>query len=455
MENLWQWQEAEIEHALDPARALFWDCRTGKTRAIIGQIEKLIEHGVKRFLIIAPKLVCSEVWWNEFWELTKLHVMDLSQGSLQSRLIQLHSLEQIQHPMIVLINWDVIAKKEILNELLKWGPEVVVADELHYAMSAGSARSRALHRLGGRARFRRGLTGTPTPKNYIDAYSQYKFLDSSIFGTNKARFLERYVDLDFWGRPKNYLHLTELRQKMFSIGSRVDRHMVWKDRAPLEITRKAPLPEKARKLYDKIVKECLAEYDGVTIDATHKLVQITKLQQLTAGFVHEGETVKWVHTTKVDTVLTEIKDLLASDEKVVIFYHFTPEGEKYLEEIRKQFGPVAGLINGKTPMNMRKTLSEQFAKPDSDMRIMIMQDSLGIGISLKSASYVIRTSYPLDYAAFTQSNDRIYEPGKPLTYIYIDSPRTVDQFARSIVVNKHSASQRLLNVGFESALKGY
>lgn len=456
--NLWPWQVNEAEHALDPARAFYWDPRTGKTREARVHIERLHdEKNVSKFLIIAPKQVLMEVWEDE---LADLRPFNLYEGKVVDRVGIIQDLmtkyeNKGRPPMfILLVNWDVLAKKPLLEALMKWGPQVVIADELHYAMTAGSARSRALHRLGRLAKYRRGLTGTPTPKNYIDAYSQYKFLDPTIFGTSKEKFIDRYVELDYWGRPKRYRHLPELRQKMFSIASRVDRKSVWGDRPPLEVVRKLILPPTARNLYDRLVTEAVGDFEGVEIDATHKLAQITKLQQLTAGFVTDGQETLWVHDTKIEAGLSEIKDLLASDQKVVLFFHFTPEGKRYDEAIRKEFGAVVGLISGQTPMSYRKTLQTAFAKEDSDLRVMLMQDSLGIGISLKAASYVIRSSYPLDYAAFVQSNDRVYEPGKPLTYIYLDASKTVDQFARSVVLTKQQASHRLLDVGFEKALRG-
>ena len=458
--SLWRWQETEYEHRLDEARAFHWDPRTGKTYEAVLHIESLVrERGIRRILIVAPKMVCSEVWLPELErvQIPSVHVHLLSSGTLAFRaniIEEIRKASAAHQTRILIINWDVIAKKGVLDALLKWRPELVIADELHYAKSAGAARSRALQRLGRVARYRRGLTGTPTPKNYIDAYAQYKFLDPTIFGTSQAKFIEKYVELDYWGRPKRYRKLTELRQKMFSIASRVDRRAVWHDKPPQEIFRGVILPDKARKLYDRLAEESIAEFQGIEIDATHKLTQIVRLQQLTAGFVQDGDEVKWVHTEKIDTCIEELRDLLASGQKVVVFFHFTPEGIAYEAAIRKEFGAVVGRIDGSTPDRLRKQLAKSFDTPESDVRVLLMQDSLGIGISLKAASYCIRTSYPLDYAAFVQSNDRIYEPHKALTYIYLDAPRTVDKFGRDVVLRKQTASRRLLDVGFASAVRG-
>lgn len=452
--NLWDWQQEELCHALDPSRAFFWDPRTGKTREAVLHIYRLAaERSVRKVLVVAPQLVCQEVWEDELDALGFDH-FNLYSGRLEDRRDLLKLLKDYSRTAVVLVNWDTLYL--LVEDLIKWGPELVVADELHYAMSAGSKRSRALQRLGKLAKYRRGLTGTPTPKHYIDLYSQYKFLDPSIFGTSKAKFLDRYVDLDFWGRPARYKNLPELRSKMFSIASRVDRGKVWGDRPPQEITRRIELPAVARRLYDNLVTELVGKYGGLEIDATHKLTQLIRCQQLSAGFVADNGVVKWVHTAKIDAAIEELRDLLDSGQKVVIFYHFHPEGLAYEAAIIKEFGASSvARIGGDTPPASRHTFQERFRSTADDApSIMLMQDSLGVGISLKSASYAIRTSYPLSFDHFKQSNDRIYEPGKPLTYINLHAPDTVDEFARDVVTTKHTASYLLLDVGFENALRG-
>jgi len=451
IEDRWAHQREERTHALDPARALFWSPRSGKTRAIVEQMMEQARAGAHKFLVVAPQFVCQEVWPAEI-DPYCFGVYDLSHRSIAERKAILTELRYrpVFANVVVLVNWDTLYR--LIDELLKWAPDVVIADEAHFAKSAGSARSRALQRLGRVSRYRRILTGTPTPKNYVDLYAQYKFLDPSIFGTNKNKFMARYVETDEWGRVKYYKHLPELREKMNSVASVFDRRIAWKDEPPQDIRRTFKLPVQARALYDTLVEKTVAEYEGIEVDGSHKLARATRLQQLTAGFIRDEETdeVVWVHTTKIDGVLEELSDLLDAGEKAVVFYHFAEEGKRLEEAIRETYGAVVGRIGGDTKIGFRERLSKSFLEP-SGIKVMVMQDSLGIGISLKSAAYVIRTSYPLDYAAYVQSNDRVYEPGKPLTYIALEASRTVDQWARRICTTKDIAQRSLLaNEPFET-----
>lgn len=464
MIDRWKHQREELPHALDPARALFWSPRGGKTRAVVQQMQAQFAHGAaRRFLIIAPKIVVQMGVWGEELERAGFapYTYDLTVGKIEERKWALNQLREVPGSMdIVLVNWDVLndATRSVklkngetktysvglLKELLAWKPDVVIADEAHLAKSAGSARSRALQRFGKLARYRRILTGTPTPKNYVDLYAEYKFLAPSIYGTNKNKFLERYVETDDWGRVKFYRNMPELKAKMLSVASVFDRKTAWKDEPPQDVRRTFKLPPNVRDLYDTLAKKSVAEYDGVEIDGTHKLSRTTKFRQLTAGFVRDDAgNVQWLHMGKIDLVQEELVDLLGAGEKVVVFYHFTEEGRRIEEAIRDEYGAIVGRVGGDTPLGYRGRLAKSFTEPNG-IRVMVMQDSLGIGISLKAASYVIRTSYPLDYAAYVQSNDRVYEAGKTLTYIEIEAQRTVDQWARRICTTKDVAQRTLL-----------
>lgn len=459
MSDRWAHQPREIAHALDPARALYWSPRTGKTRTMVKSMERqALEGRCRRLLVIAPQFVCRTVWVEEAASSDVFGVIDLSHGKMAARKAALQQLrDNALACVVVLINWEALAP--MIEDLLKWKPEVVIADESHYAKSPSTARSRALHRLGRVARFRRALTGTPTPRDYIDLYSQYKFLDPTIFGTNKEKFVQRYVELDFFKRPKYYLNLPELRAKMLSVASVFDRAKEWKDLPPLEIRRQVSLPPAARKVYDDLVRKTVAEFEGVRLSVPHKLARLVKLQQLTAGFITTGEgdaDAQWVHTAKIDAVIAELDDLLPAGEKAVVFYQFKPEGKRLEETIREKFGAVVGRIGGDTPLGYRERIQKSFLGngPES-VRVIVMQSSLGIGISLRSANYLIRTSYPLDYAKFEQSNERIYsDPNQNRTFITLETPNSVDGTARRICTKKEEASGVLMHEDFASAAYG-
>ena len=190
MSGLWEHQRHEVdEHWSDPARALWFEPRTGKTRTTVEQVRRLIdERGVNRILVVGPIMALRMSWVQELRTLG-VATYDLTQGKLADRAKTLQGLrpyEDCPLPRVVLVNYE--ALKALEPALLKWAPQVVIADEAHLIKSPSAIRTRAMVKLGKQAAYRRALTGTPTPRSYTDLYAQFLFLDPTIFGTSKKRF---------------------------------------------------------------------------------------------------------------------------------------------------------------------------------------------------------------------------------------------------------------------------
>src|SRR5262245_2381837 len=82
----------------------------------------------------------------------------------------------------------------------EWDPDFIALDESHRLKRAGGVTAQATWRMVRRLRKRRGhvggppyvceLSGTPNPKGWIDLFAQFRIMDETIFGTDKASFEE-------------------------------------------------------------------------------------------------------------------------------------------------------------------------------------------------------------------------------------------------------------------------
>lgn len=463
--ELWPHQVKEVrEHLMDPARALFWEPRTGKTLTVIERINDLIGlEQISRALIIAPKTACSVVWEPELTQSLAFQTAfyNFSNGSMKERASLLLALKDSTYPFVVVLNPDVVW--QLLPELRKLKFDFVCIDESHAIKSASSKRGNALRSLGQDAKFRMILTGTPDPENYVDYYGQYKFLAPGIFGTRKADFLERYTTRHprYPSIIMQYLNTDELRDKIFSVASRVTRAEVWGATETPPVIRKVELPPKARKAYDKLSKEGVLEVEtGKTVDGSHLLTRDLRLAQLTAGFITttnadgQREDV-WLHTAKIDATIEELREIVASRKKAVIFYRFTPEGHALVKAIEKEYGAESvKLLAGETSSQERVGIVTDFQRLDVP-QILVVQESVGgIAISLAAADYCIFTSCSFDYGAHKQARDRIWKKEATLTYIYVTCPRTIDTTIMKAIKDKRNASELMLDIGFERAAAG-
>jgi hypothetical protein len=461
--SLWAHQRREIdEHALEPGWFQLWDPRVGKTRAAVYKIAAWISVGCRRVLIVAPKGAC-DVWRGELlrFDPGRVCVVDLSDGPIAVRKSRIVTLEEEQLPVVAVVNRSVLKAltriKSKDQPLRKWGPDALVLDESHEYKTPSAECSAAAFLLAQKTRFRLGLTGTPDPEDYVDFYGQFKIIAPEVFGTNLSEFEKRYVDRNPMFRSKidGYRNVEELRQKIFSRASRVVQSDCFDMPAVRDISRTVPLPRIARELYTELVKNATADFFGIDIDATHQLSRLTILHQLAAGFVRNGDEVEWIHDAKIEAALEEIESL--GTKRVVLFHRYRAEGARLHSLLKNRYGNESvRVLNGDTPG------SERSATPFltwGALRIYVAQeDTANMAISLREADHVIWTSWGPKSNVHFQARQRIFDEAtcKPhgLTYTYLNAPDTVDAFMTATIARKRSASEMLLDVGFQNAALG-
>lgn len=478
--SLWQHQNDDIQiHGLDAAHALFWEPRTGKSRTMRGHIERLhAEKDVRRTLIVAPQLPLRTTWTTELLTLRDVRVHDLTEGEVPQRAARLRDLALFRatgaaamHD-IVLVNYDVLYK--LRASIIKWRPQLVIADEAHLCKSPGARRAAALQRIGDYALYRRALTGTPDPRSYEDYYAIYRFLDAEIFGTSATDFRDRYCNMHpiYRNNVASYKKdmLPELRQKVFSIASRKLREDCFDMPKIHEIERTVEMPQKAWDVYEKIVEDHTYSSDWLELDAEHKIARLGILQRITSGFAYlqlengnlNGKAAKWVHDAKINAAVEELSDIVLSGNLAVVFYLYRAEGNALVEALSKAFGSEKVVkLDGETPTDERVRMTAGFDPARTSMndkvQILVVQEQVGsLGISFARAKYALFYSYSMNYAAHSQAADRIWSPGTSttLTKTYLTVPSSVDIFIRKLVSHKDASSRMLLDVGFKQAARG-
>lgn len=454
--GLWEHQRTEIEqHAFDAARGRWFEPRTGKTRTCVFEMQRLAASGVLRFLVIAPIRALEMTWEPELSDFFR--TVNAYTGATSLRLERIAGLRK-DEPTVLLVNPDVLYS--LKDAIRKWSPQYVCADESHFYKNAGAKRTRALWSIGDHAGYRRALSGTPTPKSYADLYSVYRFLDKNVFGSRKADFMSRYiVTHPKWpSKVVGYNNLPELEERVFSIASRVTREQCFDMPREQVVERVLQFPKKARDMYDKLVTEEILREDGVSVDATHKVSKLLRLQQLTAGFLpsEDGELV-WVHDTKIEAIVTDLAEIIECGQRAVVSYKYAAEGKAIEAAIRKAYGPIVQRIGGDTPGSLRGRASTfDPTKPDDypGLRVLVVQEQLGIGVSYARADHLLVSSQGLKYDDHKQMRDRIWKPQGHLTFTYYRIHKSVDSFAKRIYNSKASAERELMDVGFAKAAWG-
>lgn len=202
--------------------ALLMEMGCGKTITSIAIAGILHEHRhIRKILITAPLSILG-VWEQEFARFADfpftLTVLKGSSSQKKEQLSKLHG-NTLQ---IAVVNYESVWRLE--KELLAFKADLIIADEAHKIKENRTSQSKAMHHLGDKARYKLLLTGTLITNKEIDVFSQYRFLNSEIFGTSFYVFRNRFFDMFGYGNHipvfKKQM-MDDFLQKMHSIFRRL------------------------------------------------------------------------------------------------------------------------------------------------------------------------------------------------------------------------------------------
>jgi len=314
-----------------------------------------------------------------------------------------------------------------------WGPDIVILDESHRAKRAGAVTSQILWRSVERMRKVRSgeqpyvwlLTGTPNPKGYRDLFSQYRVMDPNIFGTSQAEFFEEHCTFGH-GRRRwtviQYRHKAKLLRKIRAHASIVPERKI--EGMPRRVWQnvKVPLPKEARRIYDDLAGELVAEWEGGVLTAANAGVRRLRLQQITGGFTTDGQQ---IHGAKLAMAKDLLVDLLEQDEQVVVYARFLAEVAA-VQEVLEKLGARSAAITGKVPAVHRAKLRGKFQRGSLDS--LVFQVATGsLAINLSAAREILYYSLPDGWLDYYQSSKRTGEiGGRPTRIRHLVCPGTQD-----------------------------
>jgi len=422
MTELWSHQQAGHD-LLKPltAAGLFMEMGTGKSLVAL----KLLETwDIKRALIVCPKAVMP-VWENEFAKhTTGWRVTVLDAASVPKKLIQAQqALKNPNGRQAIVVNYESLWRDKLGAFFQENPPEAVIADELHRIKSARGIASRYMARLAPKVRRRLGLTGTPLAHSPLDAYAQFRFLDPRIFGFSFTRFRAKYAMMGGFQNHQilKFINLEDLHQKMYSIAYRVRAEDVLDLPEVLEQTITFELSPKAKKIYDSLEKDLIAEIEAEKIiSVPNVLAKLLRLSQLTGGWLTPDGAAR---PERVDFGKAEVlKDLLEDmgTEPVVVFcrFHADLDAVKIVCDFLKLTS---------CELSGRKNDSERFYQGKAQVFIAQIRSG-SLGINLTRARYEIFYSTGYSLGDLEQAKKRVHRPGqdRPVTIYYLAAKGTVD-----------------------------
>lgn len=325
-----------MSHADQHGIALLMSMGCGKSLTAIAAAGALYNaKNIKKALIVCPLSIVG-VWKEEFSKFADFdYKLVILKGNTAKKT---ELLQKMQGPglQVVVVNYESVWRME--DKILSWSPDFIIADESHRIKAPNTAASKAMHRFGTKAKYRMILTGTVITNKAIDVFSQYKFVDPTIFGNSFYAFRNKYFDMVGYGGYTPVLKESmkdELMKKLHSIAFRATKADCLDLPPTTDIIRYTELEPKAMNIYQSLVKDSFAQLSNCEITVTNVLTKLLRLSQLTGGFLgSDGCNIyQQVSKSKLEVLEDIIDEAVQSGEKLVVIARFIPE-IKAIEKLR-------------------------------------------------------------------------------------------------------------------------
>lgn len=397
-------------------------------------------YEISKVLVIAPLRVAEDTWsreadkWDHLRDLTISKILGPAADREQG-LAAKADIYVINRENVVWLIKELQARKE------RWPFDMVVIDELSSFKSSQAQRFRYLTKVRPFISRIVGLTGTPAANSLMDLWAEMRLIDQ---GERLGRFIGNYRNAYFrpgFVAPSGVVYkyvpnrgaLEQITKRIadITISLKAEDYLQMPDQIDSVI--EVGIPKKARDAYSKMEREAFLQFDRDQITALNAAAVISKLTQISNGFVY-GEDHKpiRIHDSKTQALEEIIEQ---ADGPVLVFYEFQEDAEHLADalgaEILKTEADISKWNKGEVPVML--------AHPAS----------VGYGLNLQEGGHTI-VWYGLTWSLeqYLQANARLHRQGqqKPVLVYRILARDTVDRQILESLDRKDATQSAVLEI---------
>jgi hypothetical protein len=392
----------------------------GKTAITLTAMTEMTVRGhCDRWLVLAPKRVCTDVWPVEGRKWAETFDIAVAVGTPAQRKKAFDSAADI-----VVTNYDNIPSVDPA------GFDGIVFDELTRLKNPSGKRFKHLLKILDQFKIRWGLTGSFTSNGLIDVFGQCKVVDQTLLGRSKGAFLQRY----FYCTNRDYGQWEPLPNALPKVMNTIKPATYvlepgeYKDKLPPLHVVEMRCDLDDRTPYENMKKEYVHE----EITAPTAAALTNKLQQLTSGFAYDGQgAAQWFGYHKFDA----LRDILDENQRdnTIIVYNYKEE----LAELQRRY-KLSTIDDDNAIENWNKGEIELLA---------IHPKSAGHGLNLQfGGNKIIFLSLPWSLELFEQTVGRLHRSGQTRDvwcYVLMCN-KTIDERIFSALHDKKSLAELAL-----------
>ena len=212
---------------------------------------------------------------------------------------------------------------------------------------------------------------------------------------------------------------------------------------------------------EELVLELFSEQSGdeVTVAAPNILTKITKLQQITSGFVKDSDGAIHNLTSPKSSAATELLESIGGSEHVLVWTKYTHEIDivrKILASPDTNFKRKIWELSGRISDQNRAIAIKEFCDR-SVPSVMICNLKIGsVGLNFAHVAHVIYYSRNYSFVDSSQSEDRTHRIGqdRKCTYYDLVVKDTVDVSIIKALKKKHDLAAIMSRVDVRSLFAG-
>ena len=386
------------------------DMGLGKTIQVITLILKYKEEQKEKLpsIVIAPSSLTLN-WKNEIQKFAPTLETIVINGNLEQRKMKIKDIKKYD---LIITSYDLLKRDLELYEKEDITFKYAIADEAQYIKNSNTQNAKALKSIKAETRY--ALTGTPIENSlaelwsifdyimpgYLFKYKKFKQLyevpivkDNDMYSMKKLKML---IEPFVLRRTKKEV-LTELPEKTITILNN-------------------EMEDEQQKIYlsylAKAKQEAMQEIEINGVEKSHIkiLALLTRLRQICCHpslFLEDYNQ----DSSKLKQCIEIIKDGIEAGHKILLFSGYTSMFDIIEKELLKEDINYYKLT-GKTNVNERVELVEDFNQNENVKVFLISLKAGGTGLNLTGADMVIHYDPWWNISAENQATDRAYRIGQ-------------------------------------------
>lgn len=473
----------------EPARALAWTMRTGKSKAAIDKACHLYKRGlIDGVMIFAPNGVHANwidrelpthVWpgiptaavvWRSKVGGSKAvkRIRKAERGAWEAEREswwkKLAEVRKSPALMWLAINSESMTRKDVraaVARFTKYRRVLVIFDESDDFGTPGSIRTKMARPLQRRCPFRMILSGTMVTASPLAAFSQFELLEKGALGFEKFEdFKARYAitetrNVGFRSFPKvvGFQNLDELRERMARFMSVVLREDCADMPALVLEERRIQPTEEQLRIYRELHRSFMVDIAENRVSVGERAPRLAKLQQVFSGFLideHKKRIIIPGANPRLDALSEE---LYLAPGKVIVWCQFQADMDLVRARALVDGHGVAeyhGRVSDEEKTNALRSFRE-----DKGIGVFIAHArSGGRGQDFSVASSIIWYSHTFSSRLRQQAMERATKiGGKNIRVVDFLAPGP-DEYIRNTTTNQINIADSLAGSGMRDFLRG-